>query len=80
VAEAPGADLSAEARALACRTLAARLGIEPQRLGVAKRERVPLLCADGEPAHADLSLSHHGRFVAFACELDAGALAARRAS
>lgn len=80
VAEAPGADLSAEARALACRTLALRLGIEPQRLGVAKRERVPLLCADGEPAHADLSLSHHGRFVAFACELAAGALAARRAS
>jgi phosphopantetheinyl transferase (holo-ACP synthase) len=80
VAEASGADLSAEARAFACRALAAQLGIEPQRLGVAKQGRVPVLCADGEPARADLSLSHHGRFVAFACELDLGALDSRRAS
>jgi hypothetical protein len=39
-----------------------------------------VLCADGAPVAADLSLSHDGRFIAFACELDAAALAARRAS
>jgi phosphopantetheinyl transferase (holo-ACP synthase) len=80
VAEAASADLSAQARAFACRALAAQLGLAPERLAIAKRGRIPLLCADGEPARADLSLSHHGRFVAFACELEAGALAARLAS
>lgn len=80
VTQAAGADLSAEARAFACRALAAQLGIAAGRVAVVKRGRIPVLCADGEPARADLSLSHHGRFVAFACELDAAALAARLAS
>lgn len=80
VAESASEDLSAEARELACRALAARLGVARQRLSVAKRERIPVLLLDGEPAGADLSLSHHGRFVAFACELGARTSAARRAS
>jgi phosphopantetheinyl transferase len=80
VAVAASGDLSAAARSHACLALGAQLAIDPARLSVTKRERVPVLCADGAPARADLSLSHHGRFVAFACELDADAVAARLAS
>jgi hypothetical protein len=80
VAESADEDLSAAARAFASRALAAQLGVAPERVGFAKRGRIPLLCADGAPARADLSLSHHGRFVAFACELDAAAFASRLAS
>ncbi len=73
-------DASLAAREFACRAIAARLGIAPERLSVATRGRIPVLYADGVPAPADLSLSHHGRFVAFACALAHGALAARLAS
>ncbi len=73
-------DASGEARDFACGALAARLGVARERLTVAKRGRIPVLCADGEPARADLSLSHHGRFVAFACEVGSAALAGRLAS
>ena len=80
VAEAASDDLSAEARAFARRALAARLGVAEERVAIAKRGRIPLLCADGAPVRADLSLSHHGRFVAYACELADAGLAARLAS
>jgi len=80
VAPLVGEDASAEARELACSALAGRLGVARGRLSIASRARIPVLCADGAWAHADLSLSHHGRFVAFACELPADALAARLAS
>ena len=72
-----GDDASVAARAYACGELAAQFG---GALSVAKRGRIPVLCIGGEPAHADLSLSHHGRFVAFACEFGAAADAARLAS
>lgn len=75
-----GEDASAAARAYACQALASRLGLAPAALSVAKLGRIPVLCVDGSPARADLSLSHHGRFVAYACELDASAQAARLAS
>jgi phosphopantetheinyl transferase (holo-ACP synthase) len=80
VTERAREDASAEARDFACSALAARLGVARERLAVAKRGRIPVLCADGEPARADLSLSHHGRFVAFACEVGSEALAGRLAS
>jgi hypothetical protein len=80
VAAARSADLSGEARAFACRSLAPRLGLSEGSLAIVKRERIPVLCAGGALAGADLSLSHHGRFVAFACELEAAALAPRLAS
>jgi phosphopantetheinyl transferase (holo-ACP synthase) len=80
VAEAASADLSGAARDFARDSLAARLGCSAERLSIAKRGRIPVLCIDGEPARADLSLSHHGRFVAFACELETFAFAARLAS
>jgi phosphopantetheinyl transferase (holo-ACP synthase) len=69
VREIAGGDASAEARAFACGALAAQLGAEASELSVAKRGRIPVLCVRGEPARADLSLSHHGRFVAYACAL-----------
>jgi len=80
VAEVASADLSGEVREFARSALAAQLGCPAERLSIAKRGRIPVLCVDGEPARADLSLSHHGRFVAFACELETGAFAARLAS
>ncbi len=64
-----GADASRAVRAFACNELAARLGVRPEALSVEQRGRIPLLYLDGAPARADLSLSHHGRFVAYACEL-----------
>lgn len=80
VAERAGADESAAASAFACGEIAARLGVPVRRVTIAKRGRVPVLCVDGAPARADLSLSHHGRFVAYACALAPRALAARLAS
>jgi phosphopantetheinyl transferase (holo-ACP synthase) len=80
VARLRGEDASAAARAYACEELAARLGLAPAALSIAKRGRIPVLCVDGAPARADLSLSHHGRFVAYACEFDGAAQAARLAS
>jgi len=78
VREIAGSEASAEARAFACCELAAQLGADASELSVAKRGRIPVLCVRGEPARADLSLSHHGRFVAFACAL--GAAGVRLAS
>jgi phosphopantetheinyl transferase (holo-ACP synthase) len=65
---APGADPSAAVRALACRDLAAWLGSAPEALEIARRGRIPFLRVAGAEAPLDLSLSHHGRFVAWACE------------
>lgn len=80
VHEIASEDASSAARAFACSALAAQIGIASERLSVVKHGRIPVLCADGEPARADLSLSHHGRFVAFACELGSPGFAARLAS
>lgn len=67
-------------RALATDRLAGALGVAPGRLSIVKRDRIPELLLDGAPAGADLSLSHHGRVVAFACRLRAAHRAARLAS
>jgi phosphopantetheinyl transferase (holo-ACP synthase) len=61
----PEADPSAAVRALACRGMAQLL---PGSLEIAKRGRIPVLRMDGRDAPFDLSLSHHGRFVAWAAE------------
>ena len=46
---------------------ASALGLDPAGLGIAGRP--PLATStEGRPA-AEVSLSHHGRFVAFACRL-----------
>jgi phosphopantetheinyl transferase (holo-ACP synthase) len=65
---APDADPSAAVRALARADLAALLGAAPEALEFARRGRIPVLCVAGSEAPLDLSLSHHGRFVAWACE------------
>ena len=56
-------------RTLAIATLAPRLGIAVAELSVARDGRIPHLQRAGVALATDLSLSHHGRFVAFACVL-----------
>jgi phosphopantetheinyl transferase (holo-ACP synthase) len=55
-------------RALAIRTIAPRLGVATSELRVTRDGRIPRLEHGGRLA-TDLSLSHHGCFVAFACTL-----------
>jgi len=62
-------DPSRAARELALRRVAERLGLDPRELRVVRRGRIPSLRLPGGDA-LDLSLSHHGSFVSFACELD----------
>jgi hypothetical protein len=66
--ESPGADASAAVRALAKAQLAPLLGASADQLEIAQRDRIPVLRIAGKDAPFDLSLSHHGRFVAFAAE------------
>jgi phosphopantetheinyl transferase (holo-ACP synthase) len=66
--DAADADPSAAVRRLAREDLAPLLGSEPGALEVARRERIPVLRLAGRDAPFDLSLSHHGRFVAYAAE------------
>src|SRR5262245_49422603 len=70
VAELPerDADPSAAVRALARADLAPLLGSTPEALEIARRGRIPVLRVAGGEVALDLSLSHHGRFVAWACE------------
>ena len=56
-------------RELLCERLAPRLGVNADELEVRRRGRVPFLWLRGKPAAIDLSLSHHGDWLAFACEL-----------
>ena len=58
-----------EVRAFAVAEIAARLAVPGDSLHIARRGRIPrLLDRKGREA-GDLSLSHHGRFVAYACAL-----------
>jgi len=70
---APDEDEGAAARRLACTRVAAALGVAASRLDVVREGRLPALRLDGAPLDATLSLSHHGRFVGFACELGGSA-------
>ncbi|MFN8543974.1 MAG: 4'-phosphopantetheinyl transferase superfamily protein [Candidatus Binatia bacterium] len=64
----PGAPPASTAvRRLAIATLAHALRISPDDLTIHRDRRVPTLWLRGRPSPAALSLSHHGRFVAFAC-------------
>ncbi len=56
-------------RRFAVVTLAARLGVRAGDLAIQRDGRIPTLWYRGRRTTADLSLSHHGRFVAFACTL-----------
>ena len=70
VAKLPeGATGSDAARWLAIATLSHVLGVAPEGLAIRRAGRIPTLWLRGCASSADLSLSHHGRFVAFACTL-----------
>jgi len=63
------ADPSRAARALAARVLGEELELPASAFRFGRRGRVPTLTAEGRRGSLDLSLSHHGRFVAFACQV-----------
>ncbi|MCH2187361.1 4'-phosphopantetheinyl transferase superfamily protein [Myxococcota bacterium] len=63
------AGLSQAVRRLACERIAKRMQVDPSSLSITQRERIPELRKRGSLFGADLSLSHHGRVVAFACRL-----------
>jgi len=56
-------------RRLAIARVSRLLGIAPEDIAIRRDRRVPALWLHGRRSPADLSLSHHGRFVAFACTL-----------
>jgi hypothetical protein len=49
--------------------VAPRLGVAADELRIVRQERIPRLQRRGAPLPIELSLSHHGRFVAFAALL-----------
>ncbi len=60
---------SEEVRALACETVAKHLDVASERIAIHRKARVPLLYLDAQPLEMSLSLSHHGRWIAFACDV-----------
>lgn len=68
-----GRDPGEAARGLALDHLAACIGTRRESLRIARGpDRIPrLVREDGRATPIDLSISHHGRFVAFAAELPA---------
>ena len=66
-------EASEAVRGLARERLAARLGVAPSALRIGRRGRVPTLRLRGDPRRFDLSLSHHGRYLAFACDVTGAA-------
>ncbi|MBI1813852.1 MAG: 4'-phosphopantetheinyl transferase superfamily protein [Deltaproteobacteria bacterium] len=60
---------SVAVRRLAIAALAPRLGVDPDELTIVRDGRVPRMWLRDRLAPVDLSLSHHGRFVAFAALL-----------
>lgn len=65
------ADLSAAVRRFAVREIAAHLAIDPTRLAILRRGRIPVLTLDAGPTADELSLSHHGSVIGFAALLAA---------
>ncbi len=53
-------------RALAIEGASALLDVPTAELSIEREGKIPRLCWRGCPSGVDLSLSHHGRFVAFA--------------
>lgn len=65
-------DSSSAVRALARDAAAAQLGCAPGELEFSREGRVPRLLRRGGQPGLDLSLSHHGRFLAAALETPSG--------
>ena len=72
VADGTVADIAAsqQARSLALDRISARLGIDRSELGIERVGRIPHLLHRGACTLATLSLSHHGSYVSFACQLE----------
>ena len=66
VAVVHGRDPGRVARSLAVAGVSRALGVGPGALAVRRRGRIPELHLEGSPLPAPLSLSHHGRFAAYA--------------
>lgn len=66
VAERGDADPSEAVRRLALSAILPRLGLDAEAARIERRRRIPYLVHGGRTAAVDLSLSHHGRFVACA--------------
>jgi len=67
---APGEEcLRTAVRRLVGERLAPVLGVTPAAVAIQREGRIPMLWLHGRRTDADLSLSHHGRFVSFACRL-----------
>jgi hypothetical protein len=66
-AEAALGDPGAGARRLAATAIGRALGLDPVRVEIVRRP--PVAVFRDRRVEADVSLSHHGRFVAFACAL-----------
>lgn len=66
-------DASRAVRELATSVLAERLDVPNETVCIGRRGRAPTVDVLGQDAALDLSLSHHGRFVAFACDLGGAA-------
>jgi len=67
----PGDDPSRAARSLAARVLAEEIHLPQSALHFEKQGRIPSIRVDGRDELLDLSISHHGRYVAFASDLGA---------
>ena len=64
--EVPGADPSQTVRELACAALALRMNLPPGQVLIAAARGIPVASWRNRRLPVDLSLSHHGRFVAWA--------------
>jgi len=65
--ERAGSDPGATVRRLAATAIGSALGLDPAAIQIARRP--PVAIHRGRLLEADVSLSHHGRFVAFVCAL-----------
>jgi hypothetical protein len=60
-------DPGATARRLAATAIGSAFGLDPSGIRIVRRP--PVAIHRGRPLEVDVSLSHHGRFAAFACAL-----------
>ncbi len=63
---APGADPSRTVRELACAAIGSRMNLPPGQVEIATDRGIPVALCRNRRLPVDLSLSHHGRFVAWA--------------
>ena len=65
-------DVSTEVRLLACQEFSTSSAIDQKACRIPLGEKIPSIHVNGVAVSCPVSLSHHGRFVAFACGLPSG--------